>query len=155
MLTIAAAILAAAFVCLGVVAPVGASEPTPKLAVLIAAPWPGELSMSQDVVAASLALRRRGFAADQIMILDGQQTRDSILRLLAAARQRISEWTSGDVIMAVAAHGSFTGLKVMDARPALLLSTREPLADQMLFWDEIFNTLAIPAGVRLVLLPDA
>ena len=107
-----------------------AEPPAPQLAVLLAAPWPGEIAMSQDIAAAALALRQREFAADQIMVLGGEQTRDSVLRFLAAVRQRIAPWKTGDVFMAVSAHGSFTGLKVGNARPALLLSTREEAKPQ-------------------------
>jgi hypothetical protein len=147
-------VVLALLVVLAVIPPIAAAD-EPRLAVLIAAPWSGEMAMSQDVAAASLALRRRGFAAGEILVLDGEQTRDSILRFLALVRQRIAPWKSGDVFMAVAAHGAFTGAKAADARPALLLSAREPVADHLLFWDEIFNAVAVPAGVRVTLLPDA
>jgi hypothetical protein len=148
----AAAITAAAFVFWALAGFAHAREP--KLAVLIAAPWPGEVSMSHDLAATSLALQRRGFAADDIVVLDGPQTRESILRLLASVRRRIAPWTAGEVFMAVSGHGSFTGKTVSDARPAILLSAREPSTGHMLFWDEVFNALAAPARVRIVLLPD-
>jgi hypothetical protein len=148
----AAAVLAAALVFLASAVPVPAAE---RLAVLIAAPWPGEIAMSQDQAAAAIALRRRGFTTGQMLVVDGEQTRESLLRFLVTVKQRIASWTDGDVFMLVGAHGAFTGMKVADARPALLLGTREPLAGQMLFWDEIFTALAVPPGVRLVLLPDA
>ena len=148
----AAAVMAAAFVFWALAGVAHAREP--KLAVLIAAPWPGEVSMSHDLAATSLALQRRGFAADDIVVLDGPQTRESILRFLASVRRRIAPWKTGEVFMAVSGHGSFTGKTVSDARPAILLSTREPSTGHMLFWDEVFTALAAPAGVRIVLLPD-
>ena len=139
------------FVVLVVTSP---AEPASRLAVLIAAPWPGEVSMSHDLAATSLALQQRGFAAADIVLLDGLQTRESVLKFLASVHRRIASWNAGEVFMAVSGHGAFTGRTVADARPALLLSTREPSTRHMLFWDEIFNALATPAGVRIVLLPD-
>lgn len=131
-----------------------AAQKTSRLAVLIGVPWGGEQSMTNDVVAASVALRRRGFASDEIYVLSGPNTRASVLSFVGVVRQRIAPWKRGEVLMAVSGHGTFTGTTVSEARPGLLLSPREPLAAHTVFWDEIFNALAVPDGVRVVLLPD-
>jgi hypothetical protein len=128
---------------------------TPRLAVLVGAPWDGEKSMSNDVGAAAAALRRRGFAPDEILVLDGQLTRAAVLSFVGLVRQRIAPWKSGEILITVSAHGTFTGTKVSEARPGLLLSAREPVAAQIVFWDEIFNALNVPDGVRVILLPDS
>lgn len=131
------------------------AQPSPRLAVLIAAPWEGETSMSRDVTAASAALRRRGFAASEILVLDGALTRDAVLAFVGTVWQRISSWQRGDVFFAVSAHGMFTGTRVSDARPGLLLSGRQPSAAHEVYWDEIFLALRVPDGVRVILLPDS
>lgn len=145
--------LAAAAVCslslVLFVFPAYASEP--RLAVLIAAPWAGETAMSDDVRALATALGKRGFTGDRILVADGVATRKQLLDVLTHAAGRIASWDRGVVFLAISGHGSFQGTSAAEARPALQLADG---VDRDLFWDEVFAALRVPAGVRVILLPD-
>jgi hypothetical protein len=127
----------------------------PRLAVLIALPWPGETAMSRDVAAAQTALQRRGFTRSEVIVLDGDRSRDAVLGCLGGVRQRIRGWREGDLFILVSGHGTYKGTTVADARPGLLLSGRYPPPPELaVYWDEIFLALDVPAGVRAILVPD-
>lgn len=127
----------------------------PYLALLIAAPHPGETAMSRDLTAMAQALLARGFSADQILCLHGRLDRPLVIAFLQAASRRVAGWSEGSIFLHVSGHGFFTGDTVDDARPGLLFGDSEDVADDdHLFWDELFAVLALPAGVRLTLLPD-
>jgi hypothetical protein len=137
--------------------PAAASDEStgPRLAALIALPWDGETAMSRDVAAARVVLRQRGFAEDQIVVLDGAWHRDAVLTFLRTVRRRIDGWRRGDLFVLVSGHGMYRGRTATDARPGLLLSNRSPAPPASeLFWDEIFVALDLPAGVRATLVPD-
>jgi hypothetical protein len=127
----------------------------PRLAVLIAAPWEGERAMSQDMLSMADAVKQRGWPSEQIMTLEGVLTRNVLLDFIGNVSRRIASLQRGDVFFAVSAHGMFHGTTAADARPGLLLSDGEPASYYEVFWDEIFDTLQMPPGVRLILLPDS
>jgi hypothetical protein len=102
------------------------------LALLIAAPHPGEVAMYRDQAAMAEALPGRGLSADEILCLHGRLNRPLVTAFLQAASRRAVGWTDG-----------------------LLFGDSEDVADDgHLFWDELFAVLALPAGVKLTLLPD-
>lgn len=137
----------------------GASMPQPHhpnhLALLLAAPQPGETAMRRDQAAMTRALLARGLAADQILSLHDPLDRPRALAFLHAAGRRVAGWREGAVFLHISGHGFFAGDTPETARPGLLFSESEDVTDDgHLFWDDLFAALALPSGVRLTLLPD-
>lgn len=126
-----------------------------RLALLLAAPHPGETAMLRDQAAMAEALLARGFAADEILCLHGRLDRPLVIAWLQAASRRVAAWAAGTVFLHVSSHGFFDGDTPETARPGLLFSDSEDVTDDdHLFWDDLFAALALPAGVGLTLLPD-
>ena len=126
-----------------------------RLALLLAAPHPGETAMLRDQAAMTEALLARGFAADEILCLHGRLDRPLVIAWLQAASRRVAAWAAGTVFLHVSSHGFFDGDTPETARPGLLFSDSEDVTDDdHLFWDDLFAALALPAGVGLTLLPD-
>lgn len=135
------------------------SEPTPRrLALLIAAPWPGETAMHNDLVAMYDSLRLRGFLTGEILALEGFLSRRLLLAFLRAASTQTADWPDGELFLHYSGHGGFWPWDAADAsqaRPALLLDDRSLAApERWLFWDELILALNLPPGVYLTLLPD-
>src|SRR5262245_51662183 len=129
---------------------------TPRLALLVAAPWAGETAMHNDLVAIYNALRQRGFAPEEFLVLEGSLTRSVLLAFLRDAQRRIGAWQRGDVWFYFGGHGTFRGTTAAEAQPGLLLtSTLHPSYEQQVWWEEVFAALQVPAAVQLTLLPDA
>ena len=125
------------------------------LALLIAAPQPGDETMSRDLAAMAEVLLSRGFSADRILCLYDRLDRPLVIAFLQAASRRVAGWSEGSVFLHVSGHGFFTGDTVEEARPGLLFGDVEDVTDDdHLLWDELFAVLALPAGVKLTLLPD-
>ena len=138
-------------------------QESPHLALLIAAPPPGETAMHNDLLAMTQALLARGLTADCIFSLHGQLDRSLVLAFLRAARRRMDDWQAGSLFVYVSGHGFFVGETAETARPGLeLRNTGETSDDYHLLWDDFFAALDLPfdklrtppAGVRLTLLPD-
>ena len=127
-----------------------------RLAILVAAPWEGETAMHNDLVAVYNALRQRGFAPEEFLVLEGPLTRSLLLAFLHDIQRRIAPWQTGDVWFSFSGHGTFSGMTVTDARPGLLFTGDLPPApEHQVFWDEIFATLRVPTTVQLTVLPDS
>jgi hypothetical protein len=127
-----------------------------RLAILVAAPWEGETAMHNDLVAVYNALRQRGFAPEEFLVLEGSLTRSVLLAFLHDIQRRIAPWQKGDVWFSFSGHGTFSGMTVTDARPGLLFTSEmSPAQEQQVFWDEIFATLQVPTTVQLTVLPDS
>ncbi len=128
-----------------------------RLALLIAAPRPGETAMHNDLVAMYDALRRRGFLPGEIWALEGVLSRDLVLAFLQAAHSHLTDWPDGDLFLHYSGHGVHPLLGAADdsqPRPGLWVDSRSPTPDRCLFWDELLATLNVPEGVRFTLLPD-
>jgi hypothetical protein len=126
-----------------------------RLALLIAAPWPGETAMHNDLLAVVDALGQRGYSANERMVLEGQLNRRSLLALFEEAHRRIAQWKDGEVFLYFGGHGYYSGATASDARPGLLLaSDPEYSSDIAVFWDEVFKALNVPPTVRFIVLPD-
>ena len=124
------------------------------LALLIAAPQPGDEAMSRDQAAMARALLARGFAASEILCLHGRLDRPLVVAFLLAASRRAEGWADGAVFLHVSGHGFFAGDTPEAARPGLLFGDSEDVNDDNhLFWEELFAALALPAAVKLTLLP--
>jgi hypothetical protein len=127
-----------------------------RLAILIAAPWPGEIAMHNDLLAIGGALSQRGYSANEIMLLEGQLDRKSLLSLLDEARNRVAKWKDGEVFLYFGGHGYYSGSTASDARPGLLLvADPEYSSNIAVFWDEVFKTINVPPMVSLIILPDS
>ena len=127
----------------------------PQLAILIGAPHLDQTSMHYDVAAMYAALRRRGIRAEEILALEGRLDRRLFLDFLNAVHQRSATWSSGALFFYISGHGFFTGDRVEEARMGVELQpTTLPASEAQVYWDEIFQILAPPAGVMLTLLPD-
>jgi hypothetical protein len=125
------------------------------LALLIAAPQPGDEAMSRDQAAMAQALLGRGFSANEILSLHGRLDRPLVIAFLQAAGRRVEAWANGSVFLHLTGHGFFDGDTAEEAQPGLLFEESDNVADDgHLFWDDLFAALALPAGVRLTLLPD-
>ena len=125
------------------------------LALLLAAPQPGETAMLADQAAMTAALLDRGLPADRILALQGQLDSPRVTAFLQAASRRVAGWNDGSVFVHVSGHGFFTGETAEEARPGLLFSESDDVTDDNhLLWDDFFAVLALPAGVGLTLLPD-
>jgi hypothetical protein len=111
--------------------------------------------MHHDLSAMYDALRKRGFAPEEILWLEGVLTRRGLLGWLHDAHRRLTTWRQGNVFLYVSGHGFYQGTSAPTARPQLLLSqTSVPNFDDTVGWDEVFATLQVPAPVRLTVLPD-
>ncbi|MCB0205677.1 MAG: hypothetical protein KDI55_08835 [Anaerolineae bacterium] len=129
-----------------------------RLALLVAASHPGDTAMHADLVAMAAALRVKGYRDDEIRTIDGLLTREQLLAFLDEGRQQIAGWASGQVFLHHCGHGAFWPWDAEtpeDAQPAWQPEPDSLLApERWLFWDQVFATLAVPAGVDLVVLPD-
>jgi hypothetical protein len=129
---------------------------TQRLALLVAAPWEGETAMFNDVVATYNALRQRGFAPEEFLVLAGPLTRSLLLAFLHDVQRRVSAWHSGEVWLSFSGHGTFRGTTAAEARPGLLLTKPlHPSQEEQVLWEEVFAALQVPAAVQLTLLPDS
>ena len=134
------------------------AAPSSRLALLVAAPMPGEAAMHDDLVAMYGALRARGFRPEEILALDGPVRRDLLAAFIRDAGAWVAGWSRGDVFLYYSGHGAFWPGDAVDAahaRPALMLDgASEATPDGWLFWDEALAALGISPSVRLTLLPD-
>jgi hypothetical protein len=128
----------------------------PRLALLVAAPWEGETAMHNDLVAIYHALRQRGFAPEEFLVLEGALTRSILLAFLHDAQKRIGAWQRGDVWFSFSGHGTVRGTTAAEAQAGLLLtSALHPAQEEPVWWDEVFAALHVPAAVQLTVLPDS
>src|SRR5215510_12602922 len=79
-----------------------------RLALLVAALWEGETAMHNDLVAIYNALRQRGFAPEEFLVLEGALTRSILLAFLHDIQRRIALWQKGDVWFSFSGHGTFS-----------------------------------------------
>jgi hypothetical protein len=129
---------------------------TQRLALLVAAPWEGETAMHNDLVAIYNALRQRGFAPEEFVILEGFLTRSVLLAFLHDVQRRVGSWQRGEVWFSLSGHGTLRGTTAAEAQPGLLLTNAlHPSPEEQVWWEEVFATLQVPAAVQLTLLPDS
>jgi hypothetical protein len=134
----------------------GETSGSRRLALLVAAPWEGETAMHDDLAATYTALRQRGFAPEEFLVLEGPLTRSLVLAFLQDVHRRIAPWPTGDVWFSFSGHGHFIGTTASDAIPGLLLASQMPPSqEQQVSWEEVFAALRVPTAVQLVLLPDS
>jgi hypothetical protein len=127
----------------------------PQLAILIGAPHQNQSSMHYDLAAMYNALRQREMLTEDILWLEGKLDRHLLLGFFAAIGRRIAAWHQGTLLLYVTGHGFFTGECVEEARVGIELQPSEQLSSEYhIFWDELLQALALPAGVKLILLPD-
>lgn len=134
--------------------PVSEDKPQ-RLALLIIAPWEGEVAMHNDLIAMREALSRRGFTNAEILTLEGQLNRGSFMSFLQKARGRMAGWRQGELFFYFGGHGIYSGSNVAEARPAL--SFRYDLKQNpkyTVYWDEVFAALNVPENIKVTLLPD-
>jgi hypothetical protein len=133
-------------------------ESAQRLALLIGAPWRGEAAMHGDVQAFYDALTARGMPSDDLLVLEGHLNRKLVLGFLASVSSRVAAWDRGDLFIYYSGHGAYAPADATDAatvEPALVFDQAD-LDDpsRWVFWREAFAALALPADVRLALLPD-
>ncbi|HEY9786645.1 MAG TPA: caspase family protein [Candidatus Obscuribacterales bacterium] len=141
----------------------GTNDEFRQLAILIAAPHNGETAMHEDLSAMYQSLRQRGFSSKEILSLEGELNRQQLMCTLQEAHRRITDWRNGAVFFFYSGHGTYypqTALTVEEARPALCLdkscevNASQARASSVVYWDEVFSTLAVPQHIRLILVPD-
>jgi hypothetical protein len=131
------------------------ADKSQRLALLIIAPWEGEVAMNNDLIAMYKALRLRGFSEKEILLLKGQLNRRSFLSFLQKARTRMATWHQGELFFYFGGHGTYTGTNASESRPGLWLKhDLKQSVEYTIFWDEVFATLDVPANVKVTLLPD-
>ena len=136
--------------------PGAAAPPSSRLAVLVAGPWEGEIAMQNDVEAMIDALRQRGFARDELLVLEGRLTRAGLLAFLEDVHRRIDGWPRGELLLHVSGHGLLEGKTAAEARAGLVFTSAfHPAAGDIVWWDEALAALGAPPPVRVVLLPDS
>ena len=130
-------------------------HPAPQLAILIGAPHQDQVAMHHDLVAMYDALRRRGLSAEEILCLEGKLDHQLLRDFLAGIGRRIATWQQGVLFLYVTGHGFFTSEQAEEARVGIELQPAEQLSSEYhIFWDEMLSALAVPAAVKLLLLPD-
>ena len=100
------------------------------LALLIAAPQPGDAAMYRDLTAMAQTLQGRGFSADQILCRHGRLDRPLVLAFLRAASRRVIAWADGSVFLHVSSHGFFTGNAEAEARPGVIFDATDAVTDE-------------------------
>lgn len=126
-----------------------------QLAVLIGAPHQDQSSMHHDLAAMYQALKRRGLTSEEILCLEGKIDRRLLLGFLDAIHHGIADWEQGALFLYVTGHGFFSSENAEDARVGVLLQPTEQVGDDHhVLWDELFQALSVPGGVKLTLLPD-
>jgi hypothetical protein len=112
--------------------------------------------MHNDLVATYTALRQRGFAPEELLVLAGPLTRSLLLAFLQDVQRRIGAWQRGDVWFFFSGHGTFRGTTAADAQPGLLFtSALHPTREEQVWWEEVFAVLQVPPAVQLILLSDS
>jgi hypothetical protein len=76
------------------------------------------------------------------------------MRHLETVRNRISAWSTGHVFLYYNGHGMYGAPAGGRPEPGLQLTPRRNEQTSFLLWSELFAALAVPGGVRLLLLPD-
>ena len=126
-----------------------------RLAVLIAAPHRAEVSMHRDVAAMYTALMQCGLESADIQCLEGRLDRLLFTNFLESIRRRIATWTEGTLFFYISGHGFFDGESAEKARVGIELQPSDQLTHEFhIFWDEVFDLLAIPNQLKLLLVPD-
>jgi len=131
------------------------SDKPNRLALLIVAPWEGEVAMHNDLVAMREALSLRGFSKTEILSLEGQLNRGSFMSFLQQARERMAGWSHGELLFYFGGHGIYTGSTAAEARPGVWLKRDlQQNPKYTVYWDEIFAALNVPDNIKVTLLPD-
>jgi hypothetical protein len=127
-----------------------AERPRQRIALLIGSPWKGEETMIQnDLGSMRRALLKRGFDAGQIKELSGSLNRLAVLTAVRSAAAATATWGTGEFFFYYSGHGRFSGETAETAKPSLALGPEVEVS-----WEEVFSTLHLPQGVRLIVLPD-
>lgn len=127
-----------------------------RLALLIVAPWEGEVAMHNDLIAMREALSLRGFSKTEILSLEGQLNRSSFMSFLQKARGRMAGWRQGELFFYFGGHGIYAGSSVAESRPGVWLKRDIKLSPRYtVYWDEVFATLNVPDNIKVTLLPDS
>ena len=132
--------------------------PAKRLALLLAAPRAGDVAVENDLMAMHTALRRKGLAPHEMITLAGPLSPSLGLAALGDVRNRIAAWRNGHLLVFFSGHGAYLPPNAVDAeqaRPALdLTGTASDPNRGRLEWQVVFDALALPPTVHLVLLPD-
>ncbi len=142
-------LLLAVLACLSTAGLASAQATPQKLALFIAAPHGNEPEMQNDIDALQQALSMRGFTAREMQTLRGQVDRARLIDFLKRASLQVQDWKEGTIFLAYSGHGDVDGKDPMTAKPALSLANGDKVR-----WEEVFQTLRVPDGVRIILLPD-
>lgn len=111
--------------------------------------------MHNDLAAMYQALRHRQVPPEAILVLEGSLARTMVLGFFAAVHDEIVRRKVKNFFLYWTGHGFFTGETAQTARPGVALqASHEDLPAHPVFWDEIFEALAIPANVNAGFFPD-
>jgi hypothetical protein len=118
--------------------------PKRQLAVVLAGDCPGAQA---DAEAVRAALLKRGFSEDEIIYRQGPATSREVRKALLEARRRVAGWSDGEVFFAYSGNAGYVSKPTV--RAGMELADKE-----VVLWDEVFETLALPGKVHLTLLAD-
>jgi hypothetical protein len=125
-----------------------------RMALLLAAPWPGENFLEGDLTLVQQGVKARGLTSSEVIAAVEPLDRDRLLKHLAEVRRRIAGWTSGDLFLYYNGHGMYGPARTGWPEPGLQLDRDREQTSSFLLWRELFASLAAPPGVRVLVLPD-
>jgi hypothetical protein len=120
----------------------------------LAAPWPRESWLGNDLSKMRQGLRARGLDASEIISTSERLDRERVAEQLAQVRRRIATWTGGSVLLFYSGHGMYRTGAGGVIEPGLQLNERRDDPASSLLWRELLDRLAPPPGVRVLVLPD-
>jgi hypothetical protein len=132
------------------------AAPSRRLALLFGAPWKGENFLANGVGKMQEALQARGLGAGEMMASHEPLDRERLMRRLVEVRQRISSWRDGNIFLYYDGHGMYSrsGVAGTTPEPGLQLTGDRDDPNSALLWRELWDTLRVPPGVRVLAIPD-
>jgi hypothetical protein len=131
-----------------------AAEPSREFALLVAAPWPGESYLAADISLMQAALQARGITSADTTTGLVPLDRATLMRHLGAVKAKISAWSTGQIFLYYNGHGMYGPPAGGRPEPGLQLGPNRGEHASFVLWRELFDALALPPGVRLLVLPD-
>jgi hypothetical protein len=130
------------------------AETARQVALLFAAPWPGEAFLADDMALMQAGLRARGLRSSDVISVPAAVDRPTLMRQLEAVKTRVAGWSTGQVLLYYNGHGMYGPPAGGRPEPGLQLGPNRSEQTSFVLWRELFAALAVPAGVRVLLLPD-
>jgi hypothetical protein len=138
----------------GLLAPPAFAATPRRLALLFAAPWPGESFLGSDLALMQAGLAARGLNASEVLTVAGPVDGPGLRKHIEQVRRRIASWPDGDLLLYYNGHGMYRRAGSDVPEPGLQLTRDRERPESALLWRELFATLQAPPGVRVIIVPD-